>query len=353
MDYKRWSWAFQQRAYPLGYIPSGAKVRALEEISQSEAKRGPPSVTSTGDLWVNIGPAPILGGQIGTQAGTRPMSGRIDAVAVDPANTNHWLIGAASGGVWESRDAGTNWTALTDAQPSLAMGALAFATSNIIYAGTGEADFGGTDAAGAGLLKSTDGGLSWQLLPATNFTDISFKRLKVNPTNPAVVLSANTRGFFGRDGENALTPPARGIFKSTNGGTNWSLKIAGEGTALEADATNFQRQYAGLGDVFGAATNGVYRSTNSGDAWTRIGGPPDDQCRRCGASGIGPGSLEPKLSLCKYSGCIGWRGPRRRPVGPLAHHQRLGRCPGLVPDFRQRNRRRLRCSGLLRLGTWI
>jgi hypothetical protein len=153
------------------------------------------------------------------------------------------------------------------------MGALAFATSNIIYAGTGEADFGGTDAAGAGLLKSTDGGLSWQLLPATNFTDISFKRLKVNPTNPAVVLSANTRGFFGRDGENAPTPPARGIFKSTNGGTNWSLKIAGEGTALEADATNFQRQYAGLGDVFGAATNGVYRSTNSGDAWTRIGGP--------------------------------------------------------------------------------
>src|SRR5258708_4227109 len=115
----------------------------MEDIRRSGAAATPQAVTASGDLWVNIGPAPLLGGQIGTQQGTRPMSGRIDAVAGDPAKTNHWLIGAANCGVWETLDSGTNWTPKTDAQASLAMGAIAFAPSNtnIVYAGTGAAWF--------------------------------------------------------------------------------------------------------------------------------------------------------------------------------------------------------------------
>ena len=88
------------------------------------------------------------------------MSGRIAAVAVDPSDVTHWLIGAAQGGVWETRSTGTTWTPKTDSQASLAMGAIAFAPSdpNIIYAGTGEANFSGDSYAGEGLLKSADGG---------------------------------------------------------------------------------------------------------------------------------------------------------------------------------------------------
>src|ERR1051326_3112136 len=73
---------------------------------------------------------------------------------------------------WETRDTGMTWSPKTDSQASLAIGALAFAPGNpaIIYAGTGEPNYGAQDDYyGAGLLKSTDGGTTWQLLGATNF----------------------------------------------------------------------------------------------------------------------------------------------------------------------------------------
>src|SRR5439155_8108918 len=104
-------------------------------------------VKTDGQQWVNIGPAPIVIGQIATPG---PVSGRIPAIAGNPTNSAHWLVGTAQGGLWETRNSGTTWAPLTDDQPSLASGAVAFAPSNpdIIYAGTGEANFG---YPGAGL----------------------------------------------------------------------------------------------------------------------------------------------------------------------------------------------------------
>jgi len=229
-----------------------------------------------GNRWVNIGPAPILGGQIGATGNTRPMSGRVADVVVNPSDSDHWLIGAAQGGVWETRDAGTTWTPKTDAQASLAMGAIAFAPSNpnIIYAGTGEAVFSADAYAGAGLLRSTDGGTTWQLLATSTFAKTAFSDLKVDPTNSDIVLAAITRGRAGRGGESPPSPPATGILKSTKGGAAWSLKLGGRATDLEVDPTDFNNQYAGIGEIFGsAAANGVYRSTDGGEIWTLISGP--------------------------------------------------------------------------------
>src|SRR5215471_595107 len=81
-------------------------------------------------LWTSIGPMPILSGE----------SGRVSGVAVDPSDSTHWLMGAATGGIWESHDSGKSWTPRTDRQPTLSSGAIAFAQSNpkIVYAGTGE-----------------------------------------------------------------------------------------------------------------------------------------------------------------------------------------------------------------------
>ena len=63
--------------------------------------------------------APILGGQV---APPQAVSGRVAAIAVDPTDLTHWLIGAAQGGVWESLNAGSTWAPLTDAQASLVSG---------------------------------------------------------------------------------------------------------------------------------------------------------------------------------------------------------------------------------------
>jgi hypothetical protein len=140
------------------------------------------------ELWISIGPAPIEGG---------PASGRIASIAVDRTNSNHWLIGAAEGGVWATFNAGTSWVPLTDNQASLAMGAIAFAPSrpNIIYVGTGDRLQVDGAYAGAGLLKSTDSGKTWQLLAASTFARSSFSENHCRSHQPRHFVSNHLSRF--------------------------------------------------------------------------------------------------------------------------------------------------------------
>jgi len=135
--------------------------------------------------WRPLGPFSIPHGQTyGRGAGSRPpVAGRIVAVAVDPGNANHILIGAAGGGVWETKDGGQNWQPRTDDQPSLSIGAVAFNPGNplIVYAGTGEGD--SVSALGVGILRSTDGGTTWSLHARAPFEGIGFYDLVVDPLN--------------------------------------------------------------------------------------------------------------------------------------------------------------------------
>ncbi len=273
--FQRSWWAFEQRAYPLGHIPPGARERALQQIEQSKAALAPPSQPVRGDRWVSLGPAPILGGSIFLVVGNPTSSGRVADIAVNPSDPNHWLIGAAQGGIWETRDAGATWAPRTDAQASLAMGAIAFAPSNpsVIYAGTGEAVFSADAYGGSGLLKSTDGGATWTLLAAATFQGTTFSDLKVHPTNLNIVLAATANGIAGRGGIALPSPPATGILRSPDGGATWSVRLSGEATDLEVDPRDFNSQYAGIGDSSGSAANGVYRSTDGGQTWTTINGP--------------------------------------------------------------------------------
>src|SRR5215831_17671108 len=103
-------------------------------------------------MWTSLGPAPLIGGNGPT--------GRIKVLAVDPSNRDHWFLGAASGGVWESRDGGASWNPIIESQPNLNIGSVAFARSDpkVVYAGTGEATWGFDAHPGQGILKSTDGG---------------------------------------------------------------------------------------------------------------------------------------------------------------------------------------------------
>jgi hypothetical protein len=146
IEYERFRWSFDRRATLKGIIPEGARLKALETVKRERMKRNRTEGRTAslsdfealqGDHWTSIGPAPILNGQTIPPS---PVSGRIASIAVNPTNSRHWLIGAAQGGVWETRDAGSSWLPRTDDQASLAIGAVVFApsTPNIIFAGTGE-----------------------------------------------------------------------------------------------------------------------------------------------------------------------------------------------------------------------
>src|ERR1044071_3742374 len=284
MDYQRWWWTFSQRATPGGFIPERAKLIALDQIKQYEKGRqtNTPQLQEPGggqeiqgDRWVSVGPAPL-------NPQSTPTSGRIADVAVNPRNSNHWLIGAAQGGVWETRDAGVTWTPKTDDQASLAMGAIAFAPSdtNIIYAGTGEGVNSADAYAGLGLLKSTDAGKSWQLLATSYFAKVSFKDLKVDPANSDILLAATVRGLAGVSSGLLPSPPPVGIYKSIDGGITWSLKLdakiklMGGGWGIESFPDNFNQHYAAAGSVFGnPSINGVYRTIDAGENWPLVLGP--------------------------------------------------------------------------------
>lgn len=280
-SYQRWLWAFRQRAYPGEDIPSRARERALKQVEDLRlaARARQRSAIVQGDRWMSIGPAPILGGQIGDTGNTRPMSGRVADVAVDPRDPAHWLIGAAQGGIWETRDSGLTWQPKTDDGKSLAFGAIAFAPSDpmVIYAGMGEAAFSGDVYGGYGMLKSNNGGESWNLIGESSFRGVGFSDIKVDPANPDIVVVAVTRSFFGR-GRNLdpnFTLP--GIYRTANGGVTWSRMLnisATDATDLEVDPGNFKNQYAAISDPASSdPLNGIYRSTDAGLTWARISAP--------------------------------------------------------------------------------
>jgi photosystem II stability/assembly factor-like uncharacterized protein len=268
---KRMEWFHNQRAYPLGYIPLGARSRALAQLRQKLSKQGRiPSGTApvanwhaVRHTWKPIGPEPT-----NTLATDPVVSGRVSALAVDPRDNNIVYLGAAQGGVWKTTDGGENWSPLTDDQASLAVGSIALDPSDpdTVYVGTGEENFSLDSYYGAGILKSSDGGATWEHLPGPfvgPFDSSSFfgggahiGALAVHPTNGHVLLAATQVRFAG------------GIYRSTDGGTTWTQVLSGaQGTGVLFDPTNGNVAYAALGDIFGSARNGVYISTDAGQTW--------------------------------------------------------------------------------------
>ena len=268
----------------VGLLPALIALLALRSAGSADALTVPgiePAPAADSALqWVSIGPSPLS--EVNVPGNIN--SGRVAAVAVDPADANHWLIGAGNGGVWESRDGGTTWAPRTDDAATLAIGAIAFAPSNpaIAYAGTGEATGLSFTRAGLGMLKSVDGGATWSLLAASTFARAAVRRVRVHAANPDIVMAITSRGGAGRDArEGAPSPPPFGVWKSIDGAASWTRTLAGQATALEIDATSFNRQYAAIGDqrvgvhsdTPGAATNGVYRSIDGGQTWSFVAGP--------------------------------------------------------------------------------
>jgi photosystem II stability/assembly factor-like uncharacterized protein len=185
---------------------------------------------------------------------------------IDPTNESIMYAGSVSGGVWKTTNGGTTWVAMTDNQPNLIIDCLLLdpRNPNTIYAGTGEGYFNYDYLSGIGILKTTDGGVSWTTL--TNFSPALtmpfIYKMVMDPTSSSIIYAA----AFG------------GVYKTTNSGASWSLlPILSQSeicTDLCINASNGNILYASFG-LF--ASDGIYETTNAGASWSRLSnGYPTD-----------------------------------------------------------------------------
>ena len=175
--------------------------------------------------WTALGPAPIPNGQ--TVNVTTPVSGRTISIAVHPTNPNIVYVGAAQGGLYRSTDGGTTWTALMDAQLSLAIGAIAIAPSqpDTIYVGTGEVGFAQDSFFGVGVYRIDNASTASPVISGpfnkdATLTDIFTGRgigeIVVHPTLPGTIFVASGSGVGGIVAATNNVLPARGLYRSTD-----------------------------------------------------------------------------------------------------------------------------------------
>ena len=203
-------------------------------------------------------------------------AGRGRAVAGVPSQPNVFYISFDNGGVWRSTDFGSNWVPLFDDQSTGSIGAIAVAPSdpNVIYVGSGAGIIRPDLATGDGMYKSTDAGKTWTHLGLRDSQMIGY--VDVDPTNPNRLFVAVLGHPYGPSAE-------RGIFRSTDGGKMFEKVLYKDeytsANEVRIDPSNPNIVYAALwqqqqsfieGQGFGAAGNGVFKSTDGGTTWTQL-----------------------------------------------------------------------------------
>ena len=179
--------------------------------------------------------------------GSAAMSGRVSALAAYEENGKTILyVGAASGGVWKSRDGGTTFEPIFDKQTSQSIGAITVDPNNknTIWVGTGETWVRNSVSVGDGIYKSTDGGQTWKNMGLKNSERIN--KIVVNPKNSNIVYAC-VPGKLWSDSND------RGLYESKDGGESWQQIIKGGNastgcSALTLDPTNPDIMFAGMWD---------------------------------------------------------------------------------------------------------
>jgi len=203
--------------------------------------------------------------------------GRVNGVSGVPGQPDTFYFGSVGGGVWKTTNAGRTWLPIFDSQPIASIGAIGVAPSrpDTVYVGTGEADMRSQISYGNGMYKSTDAGRTWTHIGLDNTRQIG--RVLVDPQNPDVVFVAALGHVYGAN-------PDRGVYRTRDGGATWQ-KVLFKGDDVGAIDLNFdpassQTIYASLWNTrrppwsiyppsYGPGS-GLYKSTDGGTNWTEL-----------------------------------------------------------------------------------
>ncbi len=207
-----------------------------------------------------------------------PDGNRVSAVLGVPGDPRVMYLGAASGGIWRTRDGGVHWRDIFAHEPVQSIGALALDPRDpaVLWAGTGEPFYiRPSTALGDGVWKSDDGGRHWIHLGLGRSGRIP--RIVVDPLDPRrVYVCALGSGF--------APSPEEGVFVTRDGGHHWQRLLQGTGgtgcSDLALDPRNPRVLLAGTwqwrvrpwGLRSGGPGSGLYLSRNAGKTWTRLRG---------------------------------------------------------------------------------
>ncbi len=236
--FERWAHRMNEITWPSGEMSSDIPNYYLLRKEMSKNSRLAKSAAYP--QWENLGPSvvPFGGG-----------NGRLNFIKFRPDSLNVIFVGAPAGGLWKSTDAGQTFTLINDTLPVLGCSDMAIDPTNtdIMYLATGDRD--ASDTYSIGVLKSFDGGLTWdttglQWSPSDRET---IGRLDINPQNPQMIVAATSDG----------------LYKSINGGLTWSRKA-------QNNSIGFKDVHFKPGDssIIYLASDEVLVSTDAGESFS-------------------------------------------------------------------------------------
>ncbi|MBD3233528.1 MAG: glycosyl hydrolase [candidate division Zixibacteria bacterium] len=209
-----------------------------------------------------IGPA-VMGGRIAA----------LDAVNDDPAII---YVGAASGGIWKSINAGTTFDPIFD-EYTQSIGAIAIDQNHpdTVWVGTGEPWVRNSVSVGTGIYKTIDGGETWQLMGLDDTERIG--KIVIHPRGSDTVYVAALGHLWDANEQ-------RGLFKTTDGGESWEkILYVDENTGCVDIAIDPQEPdiiYAAMWEFrrtphsfnSGGSGSGLYKSEDGGETWKELTG---------------------------------------------------------------------------------
>ena len=248
------------RTYPFDDIPKKGLSESFSELQIRKNKR------SKIFQWESIGPTNI--------------GGRTLALAIHPENPDILFVGSASGGLWKSTTGGSGlnaWEYVPTGHQVLGVAAIDIDANNpnTMFIGTGEA-YGSSEnypgigpvrttrgSYGIGILKSTDGGLSWtKSLDWSLNQKRSVQKIQINPLRSESIWAATTDG----------------VYKSTDGGDSWSnIHSVTMATDIIINPLDTNMVFVAHGGM-GSDGHGIYRTQDGGETFSKanllVGGGP-------------------------------------------------------------------------------
>ena len=276
----RWLYYQENHLDENGNVVSGVKtfdewINAKRTFSQLQLK-----TTSNQSQWTFQGPTSSPGGYNGV--------GRINTIAFHPTDSDTYIIGSAGGGAWRTTDAGLTWTSLYNNLPVLGVSDIDYnpQNPNTIFLCTGDHD--GSDTYSVGLLKSVNGGNTWDTtglkFDVTNFMLIH--KLLINAVDTNSLLIATNYN----------------LIKSFDGGHNWVNVAYGNFKDIVYNPTDTNIIYA---TANGNGNANIFRSVDGGMTWTIVKSFSDGGRIALAVSPIDPATVKAVVAKSSTNGLFG------------------------------------------------